>query len=345
MGTAVLKLPYLNRVHAKGCDYFFYRRGGKRYPLPAVDDAKFRPEYDKLHASFNTAPVDGVRRVHPGSLAALVADFKASADYTDLAKVTKSEYARYLQKIVDAWGDLQPKDVTRAAAMQWRDTLKDTPRTANFAMAIGRRLFYWAEDREVFKGKNPFRKPKRLKEGAGYRAWADAEIEKYWAHHAADKTRLLAAALGLFAGQRRGDVIGRNRTHWNGTEIVAVARKNGEPLWITAMPVLKVLLEEVMPKRFMMLVSPTGRVFKERSFSRWFAAGVKDAGLPADAHFHGLRTAATEILCEFLTDAQLMAIFGWRDPKTPAHYRRNANKRTLALAGMKAWGDRLAKPK
>lgn len=343
MGRAVLELDYLNAVTSKGRTYYYYRRGKRRIKLPNVEHTDFKGAYDKVHETFEhpAAVKDGAKPVIPGTFAALVADFKASADYTEKAPKTRESYKDYLGRMVDMWGDLLPQEISRAAAMKWRDELKDTPRTANYAMSVGRRLFYWAEDREVFKGKNPFRKPKRLKEGAGFQAWSDEQIQAYWEFHKADETRLLAAALGLFAGQRRGDVIMRNRKHWNGTEIVAVARKNAEPLWIHALPVLKALLEKVMPTRFMMLTTTTGRAFKERSFSRWFAAGVKDAGLPADCHFHGLRTTATEILCEFLTDAQLMAIFGWRDPKTPAHYRRNANKRNLALAGMKIWEDRL----
>ena len=209
-------------------------------------------------------------------------------------------------------------------------------------MSVARLLFYWAEDREKFTGKNPARKPRRLKEGDGHRSWTDAEIEKYWTAHKGDDDRLLAAALGLFAGQRRGDVIRRNKTHWNGTEIVAVANKNGEQLWLHALPPLKALLDKIMPGRFMMLQRPDGKAFTERSFSAWFAEGRNAAGLPDDATFHGLRTTAAEVLSEFCSDAQLQAIFGWKTAKMAEHYRRRANKRSLALSGMKAWEERIA---
>lgn len=343
MGRLVLDLPYLNWADAKGKRYYYYRRNGKRAALPSPEHPKFKAEYDKIHAAFEarirkatTAP----NLILPGSFADLVEKFKKSADFTKKASTTRRDYGRYLDMMVEVWGDLLPEEVTRSALMDYRDNLAAKPREANYFMSVARILFYWAEDREIFEGKNPARKPKRLKEGPGHLAWKQEQINAYLDYHKGDDDRLLALALGLFAGQRRGDAIRRNKTHWNGTEIVAIAAKNGEPLWIKAMPPLKEILDRVMGSRFMMLQTKTGRAFTERSFSKWFAEGCKDAGVHG-VTFHGLRVTAAEILCEFCTDIQLQAIFGWRSPDMAAHYRRNADRQRLATSGMKAWAERL----
>ena len=46
---------------------------------------------------------------------------------------------------------------------------------------------------------------------------------------------------------------------------------------------------------------------------------------------HGVRKlAATRMVNNGATEAQLMAVFGWTDPKMAAHYTRSANRRRLA---------------
>lgn len=57
--------------------------------------------------------------------------------------------------------------------------------------------------------------------------------------------------------------------------------------------------------------------------------------------FHGLRTTAATVLAEWCTDARLQAIFGWRDPKQAAHYRRLAQNKKLAASGMAEWERKL----
>ena len=337
----MLDLKYLNWADAKGKRYYYYRRKKKRHPLPDINHPDFRAEYDRVHAQYDKPSVSlGI--IMPGTFTALVEEFEKSADFTTKAKTTQRDYAWHLNKMADLWGDMRPEEITRAALMGYRDTLADKPRQANYALTVARLLFYWAKDLGHFQGENPAAKPRRLKEGEGYRAWSDAEIERYLDTHKGDRDRCLALALGLYAGQRRGDVIQRNRSHWNGAEIVAVANKNGEYLWLPALPLLKTLLNEIMPTRFMMLQRPDGSAFTERSFSAWFAEGRDAAGLPSDAQFHGLRVTAAEILSDFCSDAVMQAIFGWKTAKMAAHYRRRANKKHQASIGIKAWEERMA---
>ena len=55
--------------------------------------------------------------------------------------------------------------------------------------------------------------------------------------------------------------------------------------------------------------------------------------MPGSAH--GVRKiAATRAADAGATEAELMAIFGWTDPKMAAHYTRTANRKRLAAQGM-----------
>ena len=50
---------------------------------------------------------------------------------------------------------------------------------------------------------------------------------------------------------------------------------------------------------------------------------------------HGVRKARAEIAaCADCTGSQMMAMFGWTDPKMPAHYIAQANREKLGISGM-----------
>jgi hypothetical protein len=50
---------------------------------------------------------------------------------------------------------------------------------------------------------------------------------------------------------------------------------------------------------------------------------------------HGVRKARAEVAaCADGTESQTMAMFGWSDPKTPAHYIAKANREKLGVSGM-----------
>ncbi|WP_426442559.1 hypothetical protein [Bradyrhizobium genosp. P] len=50
---------------------------------------------------------------------------------------------------------------------------------------------------------------------------------------------------------------------------------------------------------------------------------------------HGVRKARAEVAAHAdCTESQMMAMFGWTDPKMPAHYIAQANREKLGITGM-----------
>ncbi|SDF18386.1 hypothetical protein SAMN05216337_10473 [Bradyrhizobium brasilense] len=50
---------------------------------------------------------------------------------------------------------------------------------------------------------------------------------------------------------------------------------------------------------------------------------------------HGVRKARAEVAAYAdCTESQMMAMFGWTDPKMPAHYIAQANRERLGISGM-----------
>ena len=69
-------------------------------------------------------------------------------------------------------------------------------------------------------------------------------------------------------------------------------------------------------------------------FGNWFRWRCNEAGLP-HCSAHGLRKCGATIAANNgATEHQLMAIYGWENPKQAAHYTRKANRKKLAADAM-----------
>jgi integrase len=78
------------------------------------------------------------------------------------------------------------------------------------------------------------------------------------------------------------------------------------------------------------LVTENGKPFTANGFGNWFREACDQADLPQCAS-HGLRKAgATRAAERGATTKQLMAIFGWSDPKQAEKYIKKADQKRLA---------------
>jgi hypothetical protein len=72
-----VELPYLNRITAKGREYWYYRRNGENVPLGAAPgEPGFTERYETLHAQFEAG---GTAEKKPGSLGALIVLYKTTS--------------------------------------------------------------------------------------------------------------------------------------------------------------------------------------------------------------------------------------------------------------------------
>ena len=81
------------------------------------------------------------------------------------------------------------------------------------------------------------------------------------------------------------------------------------------------------------IVGENGRPLTKESFGNVFKDACKAAGVPGSAH--GVRKiAATTPANNGATEFELMAVFGWTDPRWPSHYVRSADRKRLAAQAM-----------
>jgi len=87
----------------------------------------------------------------------------------------------------------------------------------------------------------------------------------------------------------------------------------------------------------------TGKLVKDRVLpmnKKAWAAKFKKYAVLAGVNepkksCHGVRKARAEVAAYAdCTESQMMAMFGWTDPKMPAHYIAKANREKLGVSGM-----------
>ena len=339
-----IELPYLWLPLMRGKQKAFYRRAGRTFRIRRLDgkpllpgDAGFVDAYNAIHRDFEAAPAPRDTPA-PGSLAALIAAYRASPEWRDLKPGTRETYERVLYALSTRFGHLPVATVPRGFIGKLKDEYgtKDgepTPRRANYVVAIFRRLMSFAVDRG-WRTDNPALKPGRLKTGPGYRAWNQRDVATFLEHPGIDETLKRALLLGLCTGQRKGDCL---RMLWSARRdggIEIVQEKTEARVWIPEHPDLSRALDAAPRTAATMLTRADGQPWKVDHFNHAFTAAAKLAGLHG-LTFHGLRKAAASRLAEAGCSAHVIqAITGHATLAMVAHYTAEADRKRLARSAM-----------
>jgi integrase len=264
--------------------HFYAWRGG-----PAIHANPGTPQfvhaYNEAHAS--------LRRAVAGTLMTVIADYKASPDFTKLAPSSRRMYLRYIGRIEEAFGDLPLAALAdrriRGEFKTWRDTYAATPRNADYAWTTLARLMSFAKDRGTI-ATNPCEKGGRL-----YAAdrtdkfWGETEIAALLA--VASKEIKLALVLALWTGQRQGDLLRLPWSAYDGSHIRLRQSKTGRRIVMPAGFPLKALLDAAERRGPVILVNSYGRPWTSDGFrTSWSKACAR-----ADVNgvtFHDLRGSA-----------------------------------------------------
>lgn len=341
-----INLPHVNLVKARGRLYGFYRRQimGERWQRRiggAVGSPEFLASYQRIHAEAERA--GGEDPMIPKSVRDLIRIYKESPEYRQKAKSTKDSYDRHLEYIGSLLGDIQAAAVSRRVVLGIRDSLQDTPRKANYVLAVLSILMEKAIDLE-WRTDNPALKPNRLQTGEARRPWTADEIEAFRAA-APDHIRL-AFELALYTGQRRGDLIKMTWSQYDGRTIRLRQGKTGQDLIIPVHRHLKTALDQAAEKRratdqnsaklsaVTILTNSKGKPWHESGLTHAITDTIREAGL-SGVTLHQLRHTATAMLLEAgATDKEAMAVTGHKTVSMLHKYGAKANQAKLAQAAM-----------
>lgn len=261
--------------------YWYAWRGGPRIDAEP-GSAAFMAEYTR-HVSAKPAVVQA------GTVAELIRLYEASSDYPK-SQASVRAYRTYLGLIDRKFGTLPLAALedrrTRGVFKDWRDTMKATPRKADYAWSVLNRLFNYGVDRGAVIT-NPCAKGGRLSHAdRTENVWTDADISAVFAVAPFEVAIVIFAA--LWTGQRQGDLLGLSRSRIVNGVLTLRQGKKGK---LVTMPVAGPLAEalERNPKRGPILfTSSDGVPWTEDGFRTSFGRVKEKAGI-GDLHFHDLR--------------------------------------------------------
>lgn len=334
-------LPYLWEPIFRGKKAAYYRRAGRVERIRGPDGkpvergaAGFLDAYNAIHRRF-AAPTEQTKP-QKGSLAALVAAYRDSDQWADLAEATRKDYDKALRPLETRFGRVPVREIERDFVLRLQklysrtDAGDRTPRRANRMVDVLRLLLSWGVDRRWRKD-NPALRPGKLKTGPGYATWTETQFAQFMA--SAPEPLRRAAALGLYTGQRKQDCLAMTREARAEGAVEVVQIKTGAHVWIPEHPALTAILDAA-PAADVILTRPDGEPWKEDHFNHAFAAAVRAAGL-SGLSFHGLRKAAASRLAEAgCTASEIAAITGHRTLGEVTRYTAAADQKRRARAAM-----------
>lgn len=332
--------------------YLYFRReiaGKDSYiRLPALDDPAFAAEYERLSGK---AEVPARPTWAPGSIGALVVDYRGSDEFRSLAGETRKNYNIYLDLFLAEHGTAPVRSLTTPIVYAIRDGLKDRPGKANNYVSILGTLIAWGIPRGYrgLKGDNPCDGVPRFKLGE-HKPWP-AELVARTIDVATPRTRL-AIVTGLCSGQRIEDCIVMRRDMIESAMMTITQQKTRKQVYIPMHPMWVAEIDAQPGDGESILVSRFGRPYAStdaiQDQMRELMATDAIVQLLADLRrrrvigekdkftFHGLRKNSTNFLAEIgLTPHQIQAINGM-SLEMIEHYTKGVHSKRLAQSAASA---------
>jgi integrase len=330
---------FVDRRRGRARSFFYFRRPGyKRVALPNLPGSEeFMAAYQRALAGQMKQPI-GVKRVQPGSIAALITLYLSSAKFLARQPSTQSTYRNIVERFRREHGDKPVADLERRHLEHMLAKKATTPAAANHWLRLIKALMALAV-REGLRADNPAADIERIDARSdGFHTWTEAEIAQFELQHPIGSRERLAFALLLYTAQRRSDVVRMERKHIRGDIIDVVQQKTGKRAPIPLHPELaRILAATPTAITPTLLMTAYRQPFTAAGFGGWFAECCDQAGLSTECRAHGLRKAACRRLAEAGCSASVIAsISGHTTLREVERYVRDADQERMARIGMAA---------
>ena len=255
----------------------------------------------------------------------LIARYRETTAWTNLSAATRRQRDNIFAGVLKTAGQEPFAKITTATIEAGKERRAATSAQCRNFLDAMRGLFRWAHKAKFVKTDptagvgNPPRKT-----GEGFIPWTEEHAAAYETRWPIGTHQRVWLDVLLYTGLRRGDAVRVGRQHVGGA---IKTEKSGFTVEVPVivLPVLQATLDAGPTGDLTFIVGLNGRHLVKESFGNEFRAACKAAGVPGSAH--GVRKlAATRFVENGGTDTEAMAMFGWTDPKMPAHYTRTANR-------------------
>lgn len=323
-----VRLEGVHVVRSKGREYHYAWRGGPR--LRGVPGS---PEYVRAYQEAHAAR----KRPKTGTLRDAIVSYKASAAFEALSEPTRRAYRAHLDLIEAKFG-ATPWVVLgdrrfRAHASDWRDSMRATPRQADYALGTFRRLLDYAKEERGLIEDNVLLGMKTLYRGnRADSIWTAEDFEAF--NRVASKELRWALALAIHTALRQADLI---KLPWGaydpkGGSITLRTQKSDRRVLIPLTAAGRKLLATIERRHLIVLTT-------ERGKNPWTADGLRSSFRKACEKagvrrtFHDLRrTAATTLLASGIDKAQVALIMGWSQDEVEALQRLYVSREAVVKA-------------
>jgi integrase len=284
--------------------YWYAWKGGPRL--------RGEPGGPEFVASYHEA-VSSRKAASSGILLSILQRYQESSEFRDLAERTRRDYVRLIKLIEREFGDFPlaalaergAKDVFRS----WRDQLAlRSRRQADYAWVVLALIIAWALDRGLVAA-NPCERGGRLYRGSRRdKVWTlDDELTFL---ERAPRHLHLALQLGLWTGQRQGDLLRLTWSAYDGSKIKLRQSKGGVRVTIPVGSPLKAALDASSKRSPVILVNTDGNPWTADGFRSSWGKACRSVGI-VGVTFNDLRgTAVTRLALAGATEAEIATITG-----------------------------------
>lgn len=331
-----IRVPGVKIYRSRGKIYVYHRRTGARIRA-TIGTAAFLAEIERLNGQLPADP-------RPGTLGALIAAYRRSPEFLELAPRTRADYQKVFDYLKPLDGDALI-NITSAYVIDVRDAAFQAHkrRFANYVLSVLRLLLKWGTVRDLVETNQAASVPKlRRPRGTpqANRAWDPEECEAVLS--AAAGGLKVGIALGMFAGMREGDVIRVPRSICDGGWLRWSQGKTGALVELPVHPQLRAILDmerSGQVEAVTLVANQNGTPYTGNGFRVMFFRLVRRLETGGKVRpgltFHGLRHTAGRLLADRGADPRtIAALLGHRTLQMAAHYSEEADRKKRAVAAV-----------
>jgi integrase len=341
-----VRIKLLNRVRVKLAsgkvvEYWYLRGGSERIPGKPGD-----PEFMARYSELITAKI----QPRAGTMLSIIERYRDSDEYRSCADRTRRDYDKQLLLIERKFGDMPLKALKdrrcRALFKGWRSEIaKRSKRQADYAWGVLRMVINLAMDDGVIDlATNPCSRAGKLYKGSRAEiVWSPEQEAAFLA--AAPEHLHLPLMLGLWTGQRQGDLLRLTWSAYDGAIIRLKQSKTGRRVSIRAGEPLKRMLDATPRKSPTILLNTDGRPWTADGFSSSWRKACKRARVDG-VTFNDLRgTAVTRLAVAGCSEAEIATITGHalsevRSILDKHYFHRDAQLMESAIRKLERKGER-----
>jgi integrase len=335
--TPLATVIHIDPVYKKnGKVYFYFRRGGKRKPLPgAYNSPEFLEAYSALRNSAFKPDEIGAERTKPGTVNAAIVLYYKHPSFTKNKPISQQTDRNILEAFRAKHGDKRIALLQEVHIEAMLGEKAGKPSAQRNLLRVLRSLLKVAVKAKLRRDNPALGIELDRLETTGYHSWTEEELRQYEAFYPIGSKARLALHLLLYTTARRADVVALGPANMRQGRLLFTYSKNKTEMNIpVAEPLAATIAATPMIGVKTFLVTEYGKPFTPAGFGNWFRDRCNDAGLP-QCTAHGLRKAFLRRMAEAgCSEDYIASISGHRDMREIRKYVQAANRARMATDGM-----------